>query len=148
MSTHQIVGGRRTFRTMDDFAENLHEGGTGLLDYNGDAIPCIYIELEKYQHIIRSTYGKKFAVDVLLNIFHNVKVVFVDVEMNFLDLDIHEYFLLYANIMLPFFEALSKSGLIALAPEKTLDGGGQNLFLIQLPKIEAAKRALKIKSNS
>jgi hypothetical protein len=139
---------RRKFQTLKDFIENLHKEGTGLMNYNGSTVPCIYVDLKRYESIISRTYGKKLAVDTLLNIFHDGTHVFVDIEMKFLDLDIEEYFLIFANDMLEFFEALSKTGLIAIVPQNEYYGS-QNIFVIQIPKIELAKQAFEIiKSNA
>jgi hypothetical protein len=50
--------------------------------------------------------------------------------------------------MLEFFEALSKTGLIAMVPQRDYSGKDQNIFFIQIPKIEAAENAFEIiKSN-
>ena len=136
------------FQTLKDFFENLHKGGTGLLNYNGNKVPCIYVESNKYEDIIISTSGKKMAVDTLLNIFHDGTHVFVDIQMKFLDSDREEYFLVFANDMLEFFEALSKTGLIAIVPQREYYGN-QNIFVIQIPKIESAEKAFEIiKSNA
>jgi hypothetical protein len=60
-----------------------------------------------------------------------------------------EYFLVFANNMLEFFEALSKTGLIAIAPQREYSREVQNIFVIQIPKIESAENAFKIiKSNA
>jgi hypothetical protein len=143
------VPGKRTFRTLKDFFENLHKEGTGLLDYNGDRVPCIYIDSKKYEDIISNSYGKKLAVDTLLNIFHDGTHVFVDIQMKFLHTNREEYFLVFANNMLEFFEALSKTGLIAIVPQRDYSGKDQNIFFIQIPKIEAAENAFEIiKSNA
>lgn len=128
---------------MKDFVENLHKEGTGLLDFDGRKIPCIYVDSKKYDAIIRDTYGKKLAVDTLLNIFHDGTHVFVDIEMKFLDLDIEEYFLVFANDMLEFFEALSKTGLIAIVPQNEYYEN-RNILVIQIPKIELAEHAFEI----
>ena len=139
---------RRKFETLKDFLENLHNEGTGLMNYNGNDVPCIYVDLKRYENIISRTYGKKLAVDTLLNIFHDGTHVFVDIEMKFLDLDIEEYFLVFANDMLKFFEALSKTGLIAIVPQNEYYGN-QNIFVVQIPKIELAEQAFEIiKSNA
>lgn len=136
------------FQTLKEFFENLHKGGTGLLNYNGNKVPCIYVESNKYEDIIISTSGKKMAVDTLLNIFHDGTHVFVDIQMKFLDSDREEYFLVFANDMLEFFEALSKTGLIAIVPQREYYGN-QNIFVIQIPKIESAEKAFEIiKSNA
>lgn len=139
---------RRQFQTLKDFIENLHKEGTGLMNYNGNNVPCIYVESKRYENIINRTYGKKLAVDTLLNIFHDGTHVFVDIGMKFLDLDIEEYFLVFANDMLEFFEALSKTGLIAIVPQNEYYGN-QNIFVVQIPKIELAEQAFEIiKSNA
>ena len=136
------------FQTLKEFFENLHKEGTGLLNYNGTKVPCIYVESNKYEDIIISTSGKKMAVDTLLNIFHDGTHVFVDIQMKFLDSDREEYFLVFANEMLEFFEALSKTGLIAIVPQREYYGN-QNIFVIQIPKIESAEKAFEIiKSNA
>ena len=140
---------KRNFRTIKDFYENLHKEGTGLLDYNENKVPCIYVNKKKYDDIIKSIYGKKLAVDTLLNIFHDGTHVFVDIQMKFLDFNRQEYFLVFANDKLEFFEALSKTGLIAIAPQKEYSGKDQNIFVIQIPRIEAAENAYEIiKSNA
>lgn len=140
--------GKRKFQTLKDFIENLHKEGTGLLNYDGNNVPCIYVDSKRYENIISSTYGKKLAVDTLLNIFHDGTHVFVDIQMKFLDSNREEYFLVFANEMLEFFEALSKTGLIAIVPQMEYYGN-QNIFVIQIPKIESAEKAFEIiKSNT
>jgi hypothetical protein len=142
------VQGKRKFQTLKDFTENLHKEGTGLLNYDGNNVPCIYVDSKRYENIISSTYGKKLAVDTLLNIFHDGTHVFVDIQMKFLDSNREEYFLVFANEMLEFFEALSKTGLIAIVPQMEYYGN-QNIFVIQIPKIESAEKAFEIiKSNT
>ncbi len=141
--------GNRTFRTMNDFLENLHKEGTGLIDYDGSKVPCIYVDLRRHEDILTRTCGKKMAVDTLLNIFYDGINVFVDIQMRFLDSNEKEYFLVFANDMLEFFEALSKTGLIAIAPQKEYSRKEQNLFVIQIPRLEAAEKAFEIiKSNA
>jgi hypothetical protein len=111
-------------------------------------VPCIYVDSKRYENIISSTYGKKLAVDTLLNIFHDGTHVFVDIQMTFLDSNREEYFLVFANEMLEFFEALSKTGLIAIVPQMEYYGN-QNIFVIQIPKIESAEKAFEIiRSNA
>ncbi|MFY9567162.1 MAG: hypothetical protein WAM27_02025 [Nitrososphaeraceae archaeon] len=140
--------GKRKFQTLKDFIENLHKEGTGLLNYDGNNVPCIYVDSKRYENIISSTYGKKLAVDTLLNIFHDGTHVFVDIQMKFLDSNREEYFLVFANEMLEFFEALSKTGLISIVPQMEYYGN-QNIFVIQIPKIESAEKAFEIiKSNA
>ena len=139
---------KRKFQTLKDFIKNLHKEGTGLLNYDGNNVPCIYVDSKRYENIISSTYGKKLAVDTLLNIFHDGTHVFVDIQMKFLDSNREEYFLVFANEMWEFFEALSKTGLVAIVPQMEYYGN-QNIFVIQIPKIESAEKAFEIiKSNA
>lgn len=134
----------RPFDTIDDFVKNLHKEGSALIDFNRNKIPCIYINPARFDEIMNAIHGKKLAVDSLLNIFHNGYDVFVDVQLNFLNVGINENYLLYANDMLDFFEALSKTGLIALAPNLSIVNSSSNIFMIQLPKKEAAENAFEI----
>jgi hypothetical protein len=64
--------------------------------------------------------------------------------LKFLNIGINENYLLYANDMLDFFEALSNTGLIALAPNLSFAPSNSNIFMIQLPKKEAAENAFEI----
>lgn len=134
----------RPFDTLDDFVKNLHKEGSALIDFNRNKIPCIYINPTRFDEIMNAIHGKKLTVDSLLNIFHNGYDVFVDVQLSFLNIGINENYLLYANDMLDFFEALSNTGLIALAPNLSIAPSSSNIFMIQLPKKEAAENAFEI----
>jgi hypothetical protein len=134
----------KPFDTLDDFIKNIHKEGSALIDFNGNKVPCIYINPTRYDEIMNAIHGKKLAVDTLLNIFHNGYDVFVDVQLKFLNIGINENYLLYANDMLDFFEALSNTGLIALAPNLSFALNNSNIFTIQLPKKEAAENAFEI----
>src|ERR1041385_3764433 len=137
----------RDFYTFDELARRLHKEGATLVDFNGKKIPCVCVDAKRYDEIITAIYGKKLAVDTLLDIFHDGQDVFVDVRFNFLDVGITESYLFHANDMLEFFEALSNTGLIALAPRLS-GGNSSNIFMVQLPKRELAEHALEIiKSN-
>ncbi|HJT48009.1 MAG TPA: hypothetical protein VJ729_07475 [Nitrososphaeraceae archaeon] len=137
----------KNFYTFDELAKRLHKEGATLVDFDGKKIPCIYIDVKRYDEIMTAIYGKKVAVDTLLDIFHDGQDVFVDVRFNFLDVGIKENYLFHANNMLEFFQALSDTGLISLAP--SLSGGNSShIFMVQLPKRESAENAYEIiKSN-
>ena len=133
----------KDFYTFDELATRLHKDGATLIDFNGKKVPCIYVTRERYDEIMTAIYGKKLVVDTFLDIFHDGQDVFVDIRFSFLDVGINEHYLLHANRMLEFFEALSDTGLIALAPN--LSGPpSSNVFMIQLPKREPAENALQI----
>ena len=132
---------KRFFNSLDDFKKNLHRYDASLIDYNGNAIPCINIDSKRYDEIIRRVAGKKLAVDVLLDVFHDSKYVFVDILMTYLDYGFDENYLFFANEMPQFFEALAKTGLIAIAPSSTDSASQGNLLVIQLPRKDSAEGA-------
>jgi len=132
---------KRFFNSLDDFKKNLHTYDASLIDYDGNAIPCINIDSKRYDEIIRKVAGKKLAVDVLLDVFHDSKHVFVDILMTYLDYGFDENYLFFANEMPQFFEALAKTGLIAIAPSSTVSASQGNLLVIQLPRKDSAEGA-------
>jgi hypothetical protein len=132
---------KRFFNSLDDFKKNLHRYDASLIDYDGNAIPCINIDSKRYDEIIRKVAGKKLAVDVLLDVFHDSKHVFVDILMTYLDYGFDENYLFFANEMPQFFEALAKTGLIAIAPSSTDSASQGNLLVIQLPRKDSAEGA-------
>jgi hypothetical protein len=139
-----LATGSRSFRSLEDFISNLHKCGAALTDFKGTKIPTIYIDARRYDEIMKRIYNQKEAVDTLLNIFHDGRHVFVDVQMKFLNTDLQENYLLYANNMIEFFESLSETGLISLAPDPSFISNSSNVFIIQLPKKELAEKALQI----
>lgn len=132
---------KRFFNTLEDFKNNLHRFDASLIDYNGYPIPCINIDSKRYDEIIIKVAGKKLAVDVLLDLFHDTKHVFVDIMMTYLDYGFDENYLLYANEMPQFFEVLANTGMIAIAPATAQSASEGNLLVIQLPKKESALNA-------
>jgi len=139
-----LTSGSRSFRSLEDFAANLHKGGVSLIDFKGLKVPTIYLDPKRYDEIMKKVLGKKVVVDTMLNIFHDGRDVFVDIQMKFLDTDLEENYLLYANDLIGFFEALSSTGLISLVPEPSYSGHTSDLFIIQLPKHEKIENALQI----
>jgi hypothetical protein len=139
-----LTSGSRSFRSLEDFAANLHKGGVSLIDFKGLKVPTIYLDPKRYNEIMKKVLGKKVVVDTMLNIFHDGRDVFVDIQMKFLDTDLEENYLLYANDLIGFFEALSSTGLISLVPEPSYSGHTSDLFIIQLPKHEKIENALQI----
>lgn len=102
-------------------------------------------ESKKYEEeVLHTVYNRNIRADTLLDIFYDGRDVFVDVQLKLLDTDFEQNFLLYANDMVEFFEALAESGMISLAPASQDHINSQNLFMIQLPKKDAAERALEI----
>jgi hypothetical protein len=119
----------------------LHRYDASLIDYSGNAIPCIHINSKIYDDLIRKVAGKKLAVDVLLDLFHDSKHVFVDILMTYLDYGFDENYFFYANQMPQFFEALAKTGLIAIGPTSNEIISQENLLVIQLPRKDSAENA-------
>lgn len=140
---------KRNFATLEEFKANLHGEGATLVEFSGGKVPCILVSPEKYQELLGKVYGKKISAETLLDIFYDGQDVFVDVDIKFRDTDFEENFLLYANDMMEFFDALAESGIIALAPSETAFSNSQNVFMIQLPRKDEAEKALQIiKSNA
>jgi len=140
---------KRNFSKLDEFKANLHKEGATLVEFSGSKVPCILLDQKKYVDLLQKIYGKKVRADTLLDIFYDGQDVFVDVQIKFAGADFEENFLLYANDMLEFFDALAESGLISLAPDSPTYTNSQNVFMIQLPKRDAAEKALEIiKSNA
>jgi hypothetical protein len=140
---------KRNFSTLEEFKANLHKEGATLVEFSGSKVPCILLSQKKYEEMLQKVYGKKVRADTMLDIFYDGQDVFVDVQVKFLDTDFEENFLLYANDMIEFFEALAESGLISLTPDALAYTNSQNVFMIQLPKKDAAEKALEIiKANA
>src|SRR5581483_2415 len=140
---------KRNFSTLPEFQANLHKEGATLVEFSGGKVPCILVSQKKYDEMLQKLFGKTVRADTLLDIFYDGQDVFVDVLVKFLDTDFEENYLLYANDMLEFFEALAESGMMALAPDSPAYTNSQNVFMIQLPKKDAAERALEIiRSNA
>lgn len=125
---------------MKDFTDNLHQGEISIVNFDGKPLPCIQIDNHRYREILTKVGGKKLAVDVLLDIFHDGKNVFVDINMTYLDYNIEENYLIYANDKKEFFQALARTGMIGLLPAN-LSEAEANIFMVQIPKLEAARKA-------
>jgi len=138
----------RKFTTLNDFFDNMHQEGCGIIKYEGNNIPCIYVQQSLYDNIIQMCIGKKYVVEVLLNIFYDGHYVFVDIQIEFINLGIEENFLINGNTSIEFFTSLNDSGLLAIIPKNNLNSYTSNIFMIQLPNKERISKAVDIiKSN-
>jgi hypothetical protein len=135
---------KRTFSTLEEFKAHIHSEGASLVDFSGVKVPCILISSKKYEQILQNVYGKKVRTDTVLDIFYDGQNVFVDIQIKLMGTDFEENFLLYVNDMIEFFEALAESGMLSLGPDSLDRLDSQNLFIIQLPKKDAAEHALEI----
>lgn len=135
---------KRNFSTLEEFKAHLHTEGATLIEFSGSKVPCILMNSKKYEQVLYHTRDRKVRVDSVLDIFYDGQDVFVDVQVKLLGTEFDLNFLLYANDMVEFFEALAESGLISIAPDSHHHLNSQNLFMIQLPKKDAAERALEI----
>jgi hypothetical protein len=61
--------------------------------------------------------------------------------MTYLDYGFDENYLFYANQMPQFFEALAKTGMIAISPSNAESVSQGNLLVIQLPRKDSAESA-------
>jgi len=140
---------KRNFSTFEEFKANLHKEGATIVEFSGSKVPCILVNQKKYEEMLQRVHSKKVRAEALLDIFYDEQDVFVDVQVKFLDTDFEANYLLYANNMIGFFEALAESGLISLAPDSSAYTNSENVFMIQLPKKDAAEKALEIiKANA
>ena len=138
----------RQFTTLNDLISNVHQQGFGIIEYADNKVPCIYVQQHLYDIIIEKCRGKKYVVDVLLNIFYDGNHVFVDIQMEFIDLGIEENFLIPGSTSINFFDALNDSGLLGIIPKSNGHIYTSNIFLIQLPNKERISKAVDIiKSN-
>jgi hypothetical protein len=138
----------RQFTTLNDLISNIHEQGFGVIEYANNQVACIYVQQPLYDTIMEKCIGKKYVVDVLLNIFYDGNYVFVDIQLEFIDLGIEENFLVPGNTSMNFFDALNESGLLGIIPKSNGHISSSNIFLIQLPKKERISKAVDIiKSN-
>jgi len=128
---------------MKKLLERVHEDIT-IIDYNSAQIPCIILSERKFDEIMRKIAGKPVSVDTNLNILQDgLGHVFVEMTLDFSIGDIHEKILVNANNSLPFFDALAKTGMLSLSSSHS-KVGGENVFMIQLPKPEKAVDAYGI----
>ena len=140
---------KRNFSTLDEFKANLHREGATLVEISGHKVPCILVTPKDYDELIQAVYGKKIRAEPMLDIFYDGQDVFVDVQIVFSGTAFDHNYLLYANDMLEFFEALAESGLMGIAPDAQAYSNSQTMFTIQLARKDAAQNALDIiKSNS
>ena len=97
---------KRNFSNLKEFIDNLHKGDVSVIDFENKPLACIRIDNQRYVEIMGKIAGKKLAVDVMLDIFHDELNVFVDVNMTYLDYEIEENYLIHANDKKDFFRAL------------------------------------------
>jgi hypothetical protein len=76
----------RQFTSLNDFISNIHKEGFGVIEYEKNRVPCIYVQQSLYDIIMEKCIGKKYLVDVLLNIFYDGRYVFVDIQLEFIGL--------------------------------------------------------------
>ncbi|MFQ5920519.1 MAG: hypothetical protein ACE5JV_00705 [Nitrososphaerales archaeon] len=131
-------------RSFKELLDSVHKEGISLFDHDGMKVPCILVKRQTFDEIAKACYGKPLVVDSNLNILHDdQKHVFVEILLNFSRVGIAQKILLYANDNLEFFEHLSQSGIIALAPGPA-EQAGSNIFMVQLPRKDALERSLEL----
>lgn len=135
---------KRNFTTLEEFRANLHQEGATLVEVSGRKVPCLLVSRQAYDELMQRLYGRTVRAEPVLDIFYDGNDVFVDVQIVFSGTDFDRNYLLYANGMLEFFEALADSGLIAIAPDASAHDSSSTVFMIQLPKRDAAEKALEI----
>ena len=124
----------------------VHEGIT-VFDFDGKPVPCIIFEETKYDEILSKVAGKALSINTDLNILQDdLGHVFVEVALTFSRGGFVEKILINANKDILFFDSLAKTSMLAISSPKSTYGK-DNVFMIQLPKPEKAKEALKIIEN-
>ena len=128
---------------LEKFLSERHRDVT-LFDFEGKEVPCIIINENKFENLMKTIAGKPVSVETNLNILQDgLGHVFVRVTLQFSQGGIEEKFLIYANEAMNFFEALAETTLLALSSPKSTYGDS-NVFMIQLPRPERAQNALDI----
>ena len=123
--------------------DRVHEGIT-IFDFDGIKTPCILLDESKYDAMISKVAGDSVSIMTDLNILQDgLGHVFVEIILTFSKWNIAETFLVNANTDYMFFESLAKTSMIAIASPKS-KYGGNNTFMIQLPRPEKAFDALDI----
>lgn len=120
---------------------NVHKLGYDFIEYHYHKVPCLLVQPEQFESIMRNSYGKPNLIDTNLNIYDDGHHVFVNLHVNFLNTDLMFDFLLYANESIDFFEALAASGMLGIVPHKSFEN---NVFFVQLPKRDNAENALNL----
>ena len=119
----------------------MHKLGYNLIDYMDNRVPCLWVEPNQFESIMRESYGKPNLIDTNLNIYDDGHHVFVNLNINFLNTNLVFEFLLYANDSIDFFESLAASGILGIAPHQSANN---NVFFVQLPKKQNAENALEL----
>ena len=130
----------------EELKKLLQQGHNGItiFDFDGKSVPCIILEERKYDELLSKVAGKSLSIDTDLNILQDGKGhVFVEVTFTFSQGGIVEKILINANKDILFFQSLAKTSMLAISSPKS-SYGKDNVFMIQLPKPEKAKDALKI----
>ncbi len=121
----------------------VHEGIT-IFDFDGKPVPCIIFEEKKYDDIISKVSGKALSIDTDLNILQDgLGHVFVEIVLTFSEGGFVEKILVNANTDILFFESLAQTTMLAISSPKS-SYGKDNVFMIQLPRPDKARDALKI----
>jgi hypothetical protein len=128
---------------LEKFLLERHKDVT-LFDFEGKKVPCIILDGQKFDGMMRTIAGKPVSVETNLNILQDgLGHVFVRVTLQFSQGGIEEKFLIYANEAVEFFEALAETTMLALSSPNS-PYGSANVFMIQLPRPERAQNALDI----
>jgi hypothetical protein len=135
---------KRNFNTLEEFKSNLHREGATLAGVSGNKVPCLLVSQREYDELLQSVFGKKIRAEPVLDIFYDGQDVFVDIRIVFPGTDFDRNYLVHANGMIEFFEALADTGMMGIGPDSQTYTNSQTVFTIQLPKKDPAESALQI----
>jgi hypothetical protein len=132
-----------TNEELEKFLSERHKE-VSLFDFEGKKVPCIVLDENKFDNVMKTIAGKPVSVETNLNILQDgLGHVFVKVTLQFSQGGIEKKFLIYANENVEFFEALAETAMFALSSPNS-QYGNSNVFMIQLPRPERAQNALEI----
>ncbi len=128
---------------LEKLLDQVHPGIT-TFDFDGNETPCIELDGKKYDEILSKVRGQSLSINTDLNILQDgLGNVFVEFTLTFSKGNIVEIFLVNAKTDLAFFQALTKTSMLALSSPKS-NYGKDNVFMIQLPCPKKAQDALEI----
>jgi hypothetical protein len=138
------MSNKKNYSSYDDFYRNLHTSELQLSSSITEGALHL-VGNERFRKFLNYAAGK-MAVDTNLDIYHNERDVFVQINMRILDTDFEDSFLFHANDMVAFFKVMLDSALILLSPTNP-SSMSEDIFAIQLPKREKLEDAFRIISK-
>lgn len=132
---------KKNLNSLEDFVSNVHKLGYMLVNFAGERVPCLLMDPNEFENMMKVSQGRPNSIDTNLNIFDDGVHVFVNLNIKFMNRNLDYDFLLYANETLDFFKSLSVAGMIGISPSGSTES---NVFFIQLPRKDQAIHAYNL----